>query len=279
MTLFWHDHFAVQGQDTPLMLSQNDMMRRLALGNFRDAAARGHPRPGHAALPVARRLEQGAAQRELRARADGALHARHRLHGARHPRGRARAHRLPRAARLRDQPARRHLHARAATTPGSRRSSASAGASTGRTCSSSRVTHPDARAVPRREAVELLRHDRRSTARRVNVLVRALHAARATRSSRSSRRSWPARRALPRSSRRRTWSSAPVVFIAGFLRSTGRPVDPTTGRWLLRRHGPEALLAAVGRGLGLGPGVAVDERHARALPRSRTTCSDPPGRA
>ncbi len=34
MTLFWHDHFASKDQ-TPLMLAQNQMMRRLALGDFR----------------------------------------------------------------------------------------------------------------------------------------------------------------------------------------------------------------------------------------------------
>ena len=35
MTLFWHDHFACK-DNTALMLAQNEMMRRLALGNFRD---------------------------------------------------------------------------------------------------------------------------------------------------------------------------------------------------------------------------------------------------
>jgi uncharacterized protein (DUF1800 family) len=35
MTLFWHDHFATSDQDTPLMLRQNWMFRRNALGSFR----------------------------------------------------------------------------------------------------------------------------------------------------------------------------------------------------------------------------------------------------
>jgi uncharacterized protein (DUF1800 family) len=35
MTLFWHDHFAVSDQDTPLMLRQNRMLRRRCLGDFR----------------------------------------------------------------------------------------------------------------------------------------------------------------------------------------------------------------------------------------------------
>ena len=35
MTLFWHDHFAVSDEDTPLMLRQNRLFRKHALGNFR----------------------------------------------------------------------------------------------------------------------------------------------------------------------------------------------------------------------------------------------------
>jgi len=35
LTLFWHDHFATAGQDTPLMLAQNKMLRARALGSFR----------------------------------------------------------------------------------------------------------------------------------------------------------------------------------------------------------------------------------------------------
>ena len=34
MTLFWHDHFATTDQDTPMMLAQNKMLRRHALGSF-----------------------------------------------------------------------------------------------------------------------------------------------------------------------------------------------------------------------------------------------------
>jgi hypothetical protein len=34
MTLFWHDHFATRDQETPLMLAQNRMIRKNALGNF-----------------------------------------------------------------------------------------------------------------------------------------------------------------------------------------------------------------------------------------------------
>ena len=34
MTLFWHDHFATSGQERPLMLAQNRMFRKRALGRF-----------------------------------------------------------------------------------------------------------------------------------------------------------------------------------------------------------------------------------------------------
>jgi uncharacterized protein (DUF1800 family) len=35
MTLFWHNHFATADEETPLMLAQNKMLRRGALGSFR----------------------------------------------------------------------------------------------------------------------------------------------------------------------------------------------------------------------------------------------------
>src|SRR3954453_4345858 len=40
MTLFWHDHFATRDQETPLMLRQNRMLRKYALGDF-DRLLRG----------------------------------------------------------------------------------------------------------------------------------------------------------------------------------------------------------------------------------------------
>src|SRR3954469_21286061 len=35
LTLFWHDHFATAGQDTPLMLAQNRLLRARSMGRFR----------------------------------------------------------------------------------------------------------------------------------------------------------------------------------------------------------------------------------------------------
>jgi uncharacterized protein (DUF1800 family) len=40
LTLFWHDHFATADQDTPLMLAQNRLLRTHALGSFRTLLGR-----------------------------------------------------------------------------------------------------------------------------------------------------------------------------------------------------------------------------------------------
>ena len=60
------------------MLKQNKLFRSHALGSFERAAARRDPRPGDAALAERHRQLEGCAERELRARDDGALHARRR---------------------------------------------------------------------------------------------------------------------------------------------------------------------------------------------------------
>lgn len=36
MTLFWHDHFATRDEDRPLMLAQNNTLRKHGLGSFRE---------------------------------------------------------------------------------------------------------------------------------------------------------------------------------------------------------------------------------------------------
>ena len=120
-------------------------------------ARRRHARPGDAAVPVARGLDEGRPERELRARADGAVHARHRLLRARRARGGARADRLHR--RLARQ---RHRHdpvrGRRARR---RRQDAARKTRTVRRRRRARPRHraPEPRAVPRRQAVELLRRD------------------------------------------------------------------------------------------------------------------------
>ena len=126
LTLFWHDHFATSDQDTPLMLAQNQTLRRHAMGSFPALLTRGDERLGDAPLPLARRLRQGGAERELRARADGAVHARARVQRARHPPGRR--GRSPASAWTGTRTARRAATTtRRRTTPGSSRSSATRG--------------------------------------------------------------------------------------------------------------------------------------------------------
>ena len=114
LTLFWHNHFATSNakvQNAGFMLGQYDLMRRHALGNFRDAAAGDVERPGHAGLARHQPEQEGQAERELRPRADGTVQPRHRpLHREGHPRGRPRLHRLGdqgRQGRLQRRPARR----------------------------------------------------------------------------------------------------------------------------------------------------------------------------
>ncbi len=53
MTLFWHGHFATSNrkvQNLERMLAQNELFRRLALGDFRELATSNPLRPGDARL-------------------------------------------------------------------------------------------------------------------------------------------------------------------------------------------------------------------------------------
>ena len=101
MTLVWHDWFATSRDGVgpaKLMLRQNQLFRRVGLELVPCVADGGHARPGDAALALRRRQREGLAERELRARADGAVHARRRprrLHRARRARAGPGADRLP----------------------------------------------------------------------------------------------------------------------------------------------------------------------------------------
>jgi hypothetical protein len=98
MALIWHDWFATSNDGVGsqrLMLKQNDLFRQKGLGSFHDllvavTATRDAP------LAQRRRQLEGLAERELRPRDDGALHARpwQRLHGDGRPRAGPRAHRF-----------------------------------------------------------------------------------------------------------------------------------------------------------------------------------------
>ena len=99
MTLVWHDWFATSLGGRRLAEADAEPEQAPApplAGLVRHDAARGHEGPGDAALALRHREHEVVAERELRARADGAVHARCRtgLHRARRPRAGARAHRL-----------------------------------------------------------------------------------------------------------------------------------------------------------------------------------------
>ena len=244
------------------MLRQNRMLRRRALGSFRTLLRRRHARPGDAAVPVARRLRQGRAERELRARADGAVHARQRLHRDRRPRGRPRADRL-RSPKWSDERAQRDPLRRRA--PRRRRQA---------DLRPPRPLRRRRRARPRRAPT---RSTRRSWSRKLwssssptppsAATARAL----ARDLPRSGLRIKPVVRRDPRATRRSTRDlDAPdMVKSPGRLRrrraAHGRHVRRRTTRPDLaaRADGPAAVRAAVGRRLGLGPGVDVVELDAR----------------
>ena len=108
MTLFWHNHFVSSLQKVRLAdahVPAEPALPAPCARQLRRAAARGFEGPGDGGLPRQRIQPQGPAQRELRARGDGALHAgRGELHRARRQGGRARLHRLehrPRHGRVR----------------------------------------------------------------------------------------------------------------------------------------------------------------------------------
>ena len=143
-------------------------------------------------------------------------------------------------------------------------------ASTTATCSTSHRP-PAARAVPRLQAVGLLRRRRRSSPARASAwrgIYRALDHADRARRARDPR----APGAVPRPRRARHGQ------VAGRPRRRRAARDAASGdhaRRLglaARRHGPAPVPPAVGRGLGLGHRLAVDEHDARALRRSPTSC-------
>ena len=99
MTLVWHDWFATSLNGVgsqKLMLDQNKLLRRHSLGAFDTFLREITKDPAMLIWLSGTENTQVVAERELRARADGALHARRRarLHGAGRPRAGAGAHGL-----------------------------------------------------------------------------------------------------------------------------------------------------------------------------------------
>ena len=81
MTLVWHDWFATSLAGVgsqKLMLNQNKLLRRLALGSFDTMLHEVTKDPAMLLWLSGTENTKCVAERELRARADGALHARRR---------------------------------------------------------------------------------------------------------------------------------------------------------------------------------------------------------
>ena len=99
MTLNLHDWFATSNSGVgsqKLMLAQNRLLRRYALGNFGHLLTSITANPAMLLWLSGVDNDKGVAERELRPRADGALHARRgeRVHRARRPRAGTGADRL-----------------------------------------------------------------------------------------------------------------------------------------------------------------------------------------
>ena len=251
MTLVWHDWFATSRDGVgpaKLMLRQNQLFRRLGLSSFPGAADGGHARPRDAALALGRRQREGLAERELRARADGALHARRgprRLHRARRARAGAGADRLP--LHVEQQ---RSARSRFRFDPKRHDTGDEAHLRQARPLRLARLVPPlrpppAAPVVLRDQALELLRagaaERRRRSARSSGSTSRA-----ATRSARSSPRSC----ATPRSTPGRAWSSRRRSTSPGCCAGSSRGIDTEAWTWLMEPRRPAALLPAERRGLG-----------------------------
>ena len=228
MTLVWHDWFATSNEGVGsqrLMLRQNALFRRHALGSFERLLLDVTRDPAMLLWLNGNENTALEPERELRARADGAVHARRRprLHRARRARAGAGADRL--RQRLAAQ---RRADAASATTPArttraSSASSAAAAASTGGTragCALDHRMHPSFFVL---EALGLLRARPRPPRRR-SAGWSGCTVERLPRSA--GRRGDPA---PPRPLRGAADDEAAVVYTAGLLRMSGGPSTTTRG--------------------------------------------------
>ena len=219
------------------MLDQNKLLRRHALGSFDTMLREVTEGPGDAALALGHREHEGCAERELRARADGALHARRgqRLHRARRPRAGARAdglrQRLEARRRQRQLPLRPRTPRRAAAS----RSSASSGTFAWRDAVNLCLHHPKhapffvdklwsyfipvAPDAGTRRALEAMYRNGYEIRPVVDAILRH-----------------PALYTGPR------MVKPPVVYTAGLLRGLGRGIDTTAWVWLASGTGQRLFI-------------------------------------
>ena len=230
MTLVWHDWFATSNAGVGsqrLMLQQNDLFRDHALGSFRELLRAVTVNPAMLVWLSGHVEPERQPERELRARADGAVHARRRsrLHRGGRARAGARAHGLalglgarhrPDELPLRPESLGRGLKGGLRTERGTfdyrdavslcLRIPAIRASSSRSSGATSSPLPPDRRTRDGLEA--LYRHDFQ-----VRPLVEAIlrH---------------PALYTGPRQVK------PPIVYLAGLLRGLGRPVDTTSWVWL-----------------------------------------------
>ena len=231
MALVWHDWFATSNDGVGsqrLMLNQNQLFREHGLGSFSDLLAERDTRPGDAPLAERQRQLEGVSERELRARDDGALHARRRprLHRVGRPPAGARAHGLP--ERLAERRRQRELPLRPdAPRPG----------------------HQDDLPQARRVHLEGRRASLGRPIPTTGFFVRKLWSYFVAGAPDAATAALPSSSSTSRAAARCGRSSTailkhpalydggrlvkpPVVYTAGLLRRIGRPIDTTSWSWI-----------------------------------------------
>ena len=263
MTLFWHDHFATTDQDTPMMLAQNRMFRRHALGRFPDLLQAVTSDPAMLLFLSLADSDQEAPNENF-ARELMELFTLGRGYTERDIREASRALTGFRAD-WHDDGSVRTYYDRESHDSGRKRSSAAAAATTGRTCSRLCVSHPAharsswtscgtsswARRRPGRRAARPRPTYRRS-GHRIKPVVAAILA----------------HPALYRHLDAPDMVKSPVVFVAGALRSSGQSIERDAWAWLLDGMGQSC---SARRRWPAGTGAP------RGSPRTRCTrASTPP---
>ena len=251
MTLVWHDWFATSndgvGSQRLMLQPEPALPQRTASARSPTLLLEVTSDPAMLLWLLGHRQREGRAERELRARADGALHARRgRGYTERDVREQARALTGWRNDWNDDKrPGQLPLRPASATTPAPRRSSASA-------------AHFDWQRLRAGSAVHHPKHASFFVAKLwsyfVPIAARRGDAARARDALRAQRlRDPPGRRGDPPAPALYNGPrmvKPPAVYIAGLLRALGRGIDTEAWTWLLEPGRPAALLPAERRGLG-----------------------------